>query len=364
METTLSPQHLLAALDVFPTPAIITFGEGGRAFINRPLAAMVNLPEHTRELDLDALPYRVVDSDGELASKNFPLRRAMRGESLQIPLIIKPRGENPVHVVVFARPIRNDSGSVTGAIATFFDVREQRRIEAEKRSTQARLDRSAERLLYLARAGEALSETLNVDAVLSTLEQLVIPRLAKFAFILLLDDQNRPAETRVYHAESERLAKIREIIAELRLSPWAFQTATRIARTGVGELVPSIDALLDADKLPNSYRAWIRRFVDETDLHQSMGVPLRAHGQTIGVLFVADSNERPYTDEDLRFLEEVARRAASAIENAQSYERQQRALEMMQRALLPAKLPRVPEFAFDVVYVPGDDEALIGGDWY
>jgi len=364
VQTSFSPQHLLAALDFFPTPAIVTFGEGGRAYVNRPLTELLNLPQHTREVNLDALPYRVVDENGEVSSQNLPVRRALRGETLQTALILKVRGENPIHVLTYARPVRADDDRIIGAVATFFDVGEQRRLEAEKRSTQARLDRSAERLLYLARAGEALSETLNVDAVLATLEQMVIPRLATFAFVMLMDEHGDPSETRIYHADTKQLANLQAIIAELKLSAGSFWLANRIASSGVGERIPSIEEMLETSSMAGSYRLWVRRFVDETKLRQAMGVPLRAHGETLGVLFVADSAEQVYSDEDLRFLEELARRAASAIGNAQSYERQQKALEMMQRALLPAKLPRVPEFAFDVVYAPGDDEALIGGDWY
>lgn len=362
--TTVSPQHLLAALDVFPTPAIVAFGNDGRAWINRALAKLANLPETMQEVDLDDLPYDMLVGGRLLSRREIPLSRALRGETFHQPMIIRPRAGSPVDLVAFAAPIRHDDGTIAGAIVTMFDVREQRRLEAEKLATQARLDKSADRLLYLARAGEALSESLNVEAVLSTLERLVVPRLAMFSFILLLDESGRPAESRMYHADQAQLRQLRAFVSEMRLTAKTFEPATRIAHTGVGEIIPSIAAELDKPSVPAPRRAWLQKILSQTQLRQSMGVPIRAHGVTLGVLFVSDRDEHAYIEEDLRVLEEVARRAASAIENAQSYERQQKALQMMQRALLPANLPCVDEFAFDVVYAPGDDEALIGGDWY
>ncbi|BDE06189.1 hypothetical protein WPS_14650 [Vulcanimicrobium alpinum] len=75
------------------------------------------------------------------------------------------------------------------------------------------------------------------------------------------------------------------------------------------------------------------------------------------------SRER-FDDLDASLLDELAARAAVAIENARLYEREHRVAVTLQRALLPAVLPAVDGLAFDAVYSPGATEAEIGGDWY
>ena len=64
------------------------------------------------------------------------------------------------------------------------------------------------------------------------------------------------------------------------------------------------------------------------------------------------------------FLEEVARRSALAIANAQLYAREHRVAEALQAASLPRRLPEIDGIALDAIYVPGRSEAQIGGDWY
>jgi PAS domain S-box-containing protein len=72
----------------------------------------------------------------------------------------------------------------------------------------------------------------------------------------------------------------------------------------------------------------------------------------------------PFLPDEVALFEELVSRAAVAIENAQLYEREHRVAVTLQRAMLPAVLPKVEGLAFDAVYYPGATEAEIGGDWY
>ncbi len=85
-------------------------------------------------------------------------------------------------------------------------------------------------------------------------------------------------------------------------------------RTGKSELYPEISRQLleqlarDEDHL---------RIARELDLKSAIIVPLRAREGILGSMtFVYAGAERRYTSEDLVFVEELARRAAMAIENA------------------------------------------------
>jgi PAS domain S-box-containing protein len=91
-------------------------------------------------------------------------------------------------------------------------------------------------------------------------------------------------------------------------------------------------------------------------------VALRQHDAEIGTLELRRT--APLDDDEIALVEELAARAAVAIENAQLYQREHRVAVTLQRAMLPAVLPALEGLAFDAVYHPGATEAEIGGDWY
>ncbi|HET9030238.1 MAG TPA: SpoIIE family protein phosphatase, partial [Candidatus Aquilonibacter sp.] len=160
---------------------------------------------------------------------------------------------------------------------------------------------SAERLAFLATFGGKLSDALTVDAVFGELEAALVPRFTTQLQMELSDEEGRVVDVR--GAEIGR--------------PWSDEHYFRI--------------------------------------------PMTSHGRRVGTLTLG---ARGLRNEDVQLLFEVARRAATAIQNAQLYEHHESASKVFQEALLPAKLPTVDDVRFDAVYAAGDDRALIGGDWY
>jgi len=94
-------------------------------------------------------------------------------------------------------------------------------------------------------------------------------------------------------------------------------------------------------------------------------VPLVGHKGTLGVVILASSDpERVFSDDERRIAEDIGRRAGIAVENSQLFEREHHIAETLQRALLPADLPRVPFVTLDWEYRPATRESQVGGDWY
>ncbi|HYL27908.1 MAG TPA: SpoIIE family protein phosphatase, partial [Candidatus Nitrosotalea sp.] len=62
--------------------------------------------------------------------------------------------------------------------------------------------------------------------------------------------------------------------------------------------------------------------------------------------------------------EELARRAAVAIDNSRLYEREHRVASALQRAMLPGRMPSHPRVELSNAYRPAERESLVGGDWY
>jgi serine phosphatase RsbU (regulator of sigma subunit)/anti-sigma regulatory factor (Ser/Thr protein kinase) len=94
-----------------------------------------------------------------------------------------------------------------------------------------------------------------------------------------------------------------------------------------------------------------------------MMAPLFASGREYGAVFCHSQSYR-YDAEDLEALRELCRRTSLALEYANSFARERRLAQALQRATLPAKLAQIEGVRADVVYQPAAQEEQVGGDWY
>jgi serine phosphatase RsbU (regulator of sigma subunit) len=100
----------------------------------------------------------------------------------------------------------------------------------------------------------------------------------------------------------------------------------------------------------------------EHGIRSLLGVPLLASGSVLGVLHVGTLGDRRFTADDVQLLEIVADRVASVIQSRQA-QAQQAAAGLLQRSLLPARLPVVPGLEMAARYVPAE-RGGVSGDWY
>ena len=98
----------------------------------------------------------------------------------------------------------------------------------------------------------------------------------------------------------------------------------------------------------------------ERGIRSLLGVPLLVEARVIGVLHVGTLKPRVFTPDDVSLLELAADRIALAIDRA----RHHGVARTLQRSLLPARLPHVTGLELAARYVPGVDDAHVGGDWY
>jgi len=207
-------------------------------------------------------------------------------------------------------PIRDDDGAISGVVLVFRDVT-ARKVEAERRE-------------FLAEAGPALATVLNARSTLATLARVAVPKLADWCAIDMLGEDARTIEqVAVAHVDPAKVALAEELRRRFPVSPEATSGLPKVLRTGVSELYPDVrDELLvagavDADHL---------RLLRELRLRSVMIVPLSARGRILGAMtFVLSGAGRQYAADDVRFAEELARRAAIAVDNARLYESEQNA---------------------------------------
>jgi serine phosphatase RsbU (regulator of sigma subunit)/anti-sigma regulatory factor (Ser/Thr protein kinase) len=103
----------------------------------------------------------------------------------------------------------------------------------------------------------------------------------------------------------------------------------------------------------------------EKGVRSMLGVPLIAEAELLGVLHVGTLEPRMFTNEDASVLQLAAARVAPAIERARLFDalqQEHRAGVLLQRSLLPERLPEPVGVPVAGRYLPASDE--VGGDWY
>jgi len=93
-------------------------------------------------------------------------------------------------------------------------------------------------------------------------------------------------------------------------------------------------------------------------------VALIARGQQLGTLTVGRDHESWQHTEEVAVVEDVARRAALAIDNARIHAERRTIARTLQRSLLPPQLPKVVGVEFGAEYVPTGEGVDVGGDFY
>ena len=107
------------------------------------------------------------------------------------------------------------------------------------------------------------------------------------------------------------------------------------------------------------------RLIRELGMTSAMMVPMRVRDRVFGVIsFVSAESGRRFTDADLRLAEDLALRAATAVENARLYRARTKIARTLQASLLPPLLPEVPGIEAGALYRPAGEEHEVGGDFY
>jgi PAS domain S-box-containing protein len=238
------------------------------------------------------------------------------GESYEIEHRLLGADGNARWFLSRAAPMRDEAGEIVRWFGTSTDIHDQKRAAQEQ--------------TYLAELGRMVNSSLELDRTLRHICDSTVPLLADSCQIDLL--VNGVLRTGAFAHQGPRY----EVAA----------TRIRSQMYGNARAASFIDP------------------AEDTPL-ETIVVPMQMRGKVIGAIsFVRSQNCDAYGSTDLEFLEEIGRRCAIAIANAQLYQREHRVAEALQAASLPRRLPQVDGIEMDAIYVPGSSEAQIGGDWY
>jgi PAS domain S-box-containing protein len=253
----------------------------------RPLGEVFHiLSERTRQ-PVESPVARVLREGKVVGLANHTVLRSRRG--VEIPIDDS------------AAPIRDDSGRLSGVVLVFRDVTDEKRREARQE--------------FLSRAGEALVSSLDYRTTLRTVTQLAVPEIADWCAVEILEPGARASQQlAVAHVDPGKVELARDLGERYPPDPNAPTGVPQVIRSGKSELYAEIPTALleagarDADHL---------RIIRGLHLESAMVVPLRGNARTLGAMtFIYAESGRRYSEADLAFAEEFARRAAMAIDNA------------------------------------------------
>ena len=238
----------------------------------------------------------------------------------------------------------------------------------ERVGATARAAATAERLAFLADASVALSRSLDVTETLTTVAELVVPRMADWCSISLREGKQFPVVA-LAHADPEKVAWAIDMQRRYPADPMAPTGAPAVARTGRTELYEEIsDDLLVAAAYDDEHLHLIR----QVGMTSGLVVPLIGREGPFGAItmVMADSTRR-FTADDVRDAEDLALRAALAVETVTAFAAQEGRLEAVtrvadaaQRAILHVPPAKIGSLHLAARYLSATAEALVGGDLY
>jgi serine phosphatase RsbU (regulator of sigma subunit) len=246
-----------------------------------------------------------------------------------------------VHAIVSVSLTADGHDRPQGYIWQLVDVTEQRRAEAE-RAAHAEAEAVATTIGKLQQVTEAALEHLELRDLLDVLVERVREVFAAdIARILLQNHEDERlymvgAAAGLDGVEPGMPVEISDTLEEVVSANRSLTLQDLPAGAGLDPMMAGVGAL--------------------------MASPLVIKGRLAGVVEVAMRSARPFTLEDESLLILMADRAGLAIEHARAYERELSNVELLQRSLLPERLPDVEGIQIAARYMPGG--ADVGGDWY
>ncbi|WNZ09739.1 SpoIIE family protein phosphatase [Streptomyces sp. 11x1] len=282
------------------------------------------------------------------------------GEPERFPVHGRPRrGARDRYWAVSVSPLRNPAGQVRHVQLIALDVTEQHR--------------ARERLALLNDVSAQVGSTLDVTRTAQEMADVAVRSLADFISVDLLDGLFRgvepePSAPRTVALRRAAQQSVLPGIPESVVQPGEVDhypessPPARCLATGRSSLHRTLDEAVASWQATDPERAAkVRSF----GMHSIMVIPLRARGIALGVAVLVRHRRRDSFDEDdLLLAEEIAARAAVAVDNARRFTRERTTALALQRSLLPRRLPAQSAAEVAYRYLPARSRAGLGGDWF
>ncbi|HUH13167.1 MAG TPA: ATP-binding protein [Longimicrobiales bacterium] len=297
-----------AIISIDEEERIIFFNEGAERIFGWPASEVLGRP-----LDI-LLPARYREVHhlhlGEFASSKVSARRM--GERRAISGVRRSGVEFPAEASISKLDL--DGRRIYTVVLR--DVTDRRRAEEAQR--------------FLARAGALLASSLDYEATLSSVARLAVSSLADWCVVYIREEGGPTRRLEVAHADPAKEALVREL-KRFPLTGGGPTPARLAMETGEAQLVPDVSEELIRQMGQDHVH---ERLLRELGMASLVVAPLVGSAGTVGALgFYSASPARRYDEDDLALAEELARRAALAVENARLYQEARQAIKARDEVL-------------------------------
>ncbi len=297
--------------------------------------------------------YIVEREDGRaLTMDDIPSVRLLRGEDPE-PLLMRTVNRHTGALswnLLKASPLRDEAGEIVATATIIENVTAVKTSELRSR--------------FLSEASRALGSSMDYAETLRNVAWAAVPQIADWCAVDLVDPDGVREQVAAAHRDPDKLALAQRLRAYEPARPNPEQGLGLVVRTGEAQLYAEVtdEMLSPAARDPEHLRLLL-----EVGMRSVILVPLRTATRTFGAMtLVSAESGRRFGADDLRFAEQLADRAAVAVENARLYRARSHTAATLQRSLLPDTVPEIPGWDVAALYraAGADAELEVGGDFY
>jgi PAS domain S-box-containing protein len=311
--------------------------ESSDALLSAPLTEIMSrfelLEESGRPFPVEQLPGRRALADGV-------------GDEVVVRFRVRATGEERWSAVK-ATPIVDRDGAVAMAINVIEDITAHKRAELAQR--------------FLSDSSAVLGSSLDMAEVLRQVASLAVPEVADWCAVDMVAD-GEINQVALAHQDPAMVEHAHDLRRRYPPDPRSETGVAAVLRSGRAQLYPEVpdELLRSAVKDDEQYR-----LVQQIGMRSAMVVPMVARGRGVGALtFASGPSGRRFDEQDLELAQELARRCATAIDNARLFSERAYIARTLQRSLLPAELPEIPGIEAAARFRPIGEGNEVGGDFY
>jgi PAS domain S-box-containing protein len=282
----------------------------GRVQRTRGLADLIGIPADQAEPTNAWWRQRIhADDRAEFARRWQEV--LVQGERYEFEYRVRHSDGRDLNVIDRGTLVRDDMGRLVRVVGSVQDITGRVRMETAVRANEARFR-------FLAEGGAALAASLDYEATLRTVARLAVPQLADFALVHLVEGRDLRLVAAV-HSDPVQEAILSDVAGAYRPADNPRSIVMQVLRSGAPVLVPDVtDDFLHNVAPDPATEARFRKLASRS----WMVLPLRARDRMLGVvaLYTNVTSGRRFEPADLTLAEELAARAALALDNARLYQ--------------------------------------------
>ncbi len=208
---------------------------------------------------------------------------------------------------------------------------ERVRLNNAEQQNRIQTEASQQRAAFLAEASALLATSLDFFTTIRRMVSLIVPQFADCCKVFTLDDDGRVDIVEALHSDRAKQPLLRELVRRWSPSLDSQTPISIVLRSGEPVFIAEVSPATLAQLFPEPDQF---RLMAALGTASYMIVPMLARGRMFGVMsFIRTDVARQYSSDDLELAQELARRAAVAIDNSRLYQEGQHALQRANESL-------------------------------